>query len=136
MSILDLYGGSTRPNLDFGKNLWWQNGLNLKMNNLAQKPPLAPKLPTDPSINLSPMATPFTSAMSGTQTGTLQPYINHLTQQGSDALYGGLLNYQPQSMQAGDAGGVPQNSSAPQFNLPVEQNGLLGGFGKRSWMGG
>jgi hypothetical protein len=78
---------------------------------------------------------PFGSAMSGTKKGTLQEYINRMTQQGSNALYGGLLNYQPQSMMAGNAGGTPQPSQVPQFNLPSAiPQGLLSGFGNRSWM--
>lgn len=84
---------------------------------------------------------PFGTAMSGTMKGTLQPFINRNTQQASNALYGGLLGYQPQSMVAGDAGGTPQNSMVPQWSMPSAiqqgQAGLLGGqFGNRSWMGG
>jgi hypothetical protein len=76
---------------------------------------------------------PFGTAMSGTKSGTLQPYINRMTQNADNALNGGLLNYAPQSMVAGDAGGTPVNSTPPQgFNL---QSALLNGeFGKRSWM--
>lgn len=78
---------------------------------------------------------PFSTAMSGNQTGTLQPYINRMIQNASDALYGGLLNYQPTPMVAGNAGGTPINSNVPQFNIP---SGLLNfnGFGNRSWMQG
>jgi hypothetical protein len=90
---------------------------------------------------------PFGTAMSGTQKGTLQPFINRNTQQSSNALYGGLLGYQPQSMIAGDAGGTPQNSAVPNWRMPSAipqpnqaQIGLLGPnqpmFGNRSWMGG
>lgn len=90
---------------------------------------------------------PFGTAMSGTQSGTLQPFINRNTQQASNALYGGLLGYQPQSVIAGDAGGTPQNSAVPNWKLPSAiptpnqaQMGLLGPnqpmFGNRSWMGG
>lgn len=84
---------------------------------------------------------PFGTAMSGTKSGTLQPYVNRMTQNASNALYGGLLGYSPQSMVAGDAGGTPVNSTAPQFNIPsaLSQygNGLnFTGFGNRSWMGG
>lgn len=83
---------------------------------------------------------PFGTAMSGTKSGTLQPYVNRMTQNASNALYGGLLGYSPQSMVAGDAGGTPVNSTAPQFNIPsaLSQygNGLnFTGFGNRSWMG-
>lgn len=83
---------------------------------------------------------PFGTAMSGTKSGTLQPYVNRMTQNASNALYGGLLGYSPQSMVAGDAGGTPQNSSVPQFNLPsaIPQTGQglnFTGFGNRSWMG-
>lgn len=84
---------------------------------------------------------PFGTASSGGQSGTLQPYVNRMTQNASNALYGGLLGYSPQSMVAGDAGGTPQNSTVPQFNIPsaLSQfgNGLnFTGFGNRSWMGG
>jgi hypothetical protein len=76
---------------------------------------------------------PFGTAMSGGVSGTLQPYVNRMTQNADNALNGGLLNYSPQSMEAGDAGGTPVNSTPPQgFNL---QSALLNGeFGKRSWM--
>jgi hypothetical protein len=75
----------------------------------------------------------FSSAMSGGKSGTLQPYVNRMTQDANKALYGGLLNYQPSPIVAGDAGGVPVNSTPPQgFNL---QSALLNSeFGKRSWM--
>ncbi len=90
------------------------------------------------AFNAMPQGNPFTSAMSGTQSGTLQPYINRQTQQASNALYGGLLNYQPQQMQAGNAGGQATPSQVPQgFNLPsaIPQGLLSGGqFGNRSWM--
>jgi hypothetical protein len=100
-------------------------------------------------------ANPFTTASSGGVQGTLQPYINRMTQNASNALYGGLLGYRPQSMIAGNAGGTPQNSRVPQWMLPSAiptpnqgQIGLLGPqannyqsldqqqpvFGKRSWM--
>jgi len=81
-------------------------------------------------------ADPFGTAMSGTQSGTLQPYINRMSQNASNALYGGLLNYTPQNVVAGDAGGTPVNGQAPTgFNIP---SGLLNfnGFGNRSWMQG
>jgi len=83
---------------------------------------------------------PFGTAMSGTQKGTLQPYVNRMTQNASNALYGGLLGYSPQSIVAGDAGGTPVNSTPPQFNLPsaIPQTGQglnFTGFGNRSWMG-
>jgi len=79
---------------------------------------------------------PFGTAMSGTKSGTLQPYINRMTQNASNALYGGLLGYQPQSLIAGDAGGTPQNSTVPQFNMPsaLGQGLNFTGFGNRSWM--
>lgn len=76
---------------------------------------------------------PFSTAMSGMKAGTLQPYVNRMTQNANNALYGGLLDYKPQPIVAGDAGGTPVNSTPPQgFNL---QSALLNGeFGKRSWM--
>jgi hypothetical protein len=76
---------------------------------------------------------PFGTAMSGMMKGTLQPYVNRMTQDANKALYGGLLDYQSSPIIAGDAGGTPINSTPPQgFNL---QSALLNGeFGKRSWM--
>jgi hypothetical protein len=83
---------------------------------------------------------PFSTAMSGTKSGTLQPFINRNTQLANNALYGGLLGYQPQQLKAGDAGGTPISPTPPQFNIPsaIPQGpqGLLGSFGKRAWMEG
>lgn len=92
--------------------------------------------PKASQTNNGMFSNPFSTAMSGTQTGTLQPYVNRMTQNASNALYGGLLNYSPQSLIAGDAGGTPQNSTAPQFNLPsaIGQGLNFTGFGNRSWM--
>ena len=93
-----------------------------------------PRTPTIPYNLPEVFRDPFGTAMSGNQTGTLQPYVNRMNQNASDALYGGLLNYQPQSMIAGNAGGTPQNSSVPQgFNIPNELLNFKG-FGNRSWM--
>lgn len=83
---------------------------------------------------------PFGTAMSGTKSGTLQPYVNRMTQNANRALYGGLLGYRPQSIVTGDAGGAPVNSTPPQFNMqsaiPQQGQGLnFTGFGNRSWMG-
>jgi hypothetical protein len=69
--------------------------------------------------------------MSGNQKGTLQPYINRMTSNANNALYAGLLGYQPQQLIAGDAGGTPVHPQAPQFSLPP---GLLSGMGQRHWM--
>jgi hypothetical protein len=92
---------------------------------------------------------PFGTAMSGTKSGTLQPFINRNTQLANNALYGGLLGYQPQQLMAGDAGGTPVNPTPPQWKLPSAiptanqaQVGLLGPqaqtdkpiFGNRAWM--
>lgn len=95
---------------------------------------LAPAATTPSVPNKGLLSNPFTSAMSGTQSGTLQPYLNKLTQQSSDALNGGLLNYLPQSMTAPSAGGTPINSQVPSFNIPSALAGFSG-FGNRSWMG-
>ena len=104
------------------------------------------KIKTTPPINPIQQSSgmyqnPFSTAMSGTQSGTLQPYVNRMTQNANNALYGGLLGYKPQSIVAGDAGGTPVNSTPPQFNIPSALqgygNGLnFTGFGNRSWMGG
>jgi hypothetical protein len=82
---------------------------------------------------------PFGTAMSGNQTGTLQPYVNRMTQNASNALYSGLLNYQPQPMISGGAGGQNISTQVPQvFNIPSALQGMMGGqglnFGNRSWM--
>jgi len=74
---------------------------------------------------------PFSAAMSGNQKGTLQPYINRMTGNANNALYAGLLGYQPQQLIAGNAGGTPEHPQAPQFSLPP---GLLSGMGQRHWM--
>ncbi len=104
-----------------------------------------------PAYNYASLTNPFQSASSGGVGGTLQPYINRMTGNASNALYGGLLGYNPQSLVAGDAGGTPQNGQAPQWHLPSAittpnqgQIGLLGAqanpqqqmgmFGNRSWM--
>jgi len=106
---------------------------------------------TSSNTNNGNLNNPFASASSGGVRGTLQPYINRMTQNASNALYGGLLGYSPQSMVAGNAGGTPQNSQVPQWRLPSAiptpnqgQIGLLGAqanpqqqmgvFGNRSWM--
>lgn len=92
-----------------------------------------PQQPVMPQYPFNPLNNPFVSASSGGVSGTLQPYVNRMTQNANNALYGGLLNYQPQSIIAGNAGGTPVNSTPPQgFNL---QSALLNNnFGNRSWM--
>jgi len=95
--------------------------------------------PVTTPVNNAMFSNPFGTAMSGTQTGTLQPYVNRMTQNASNALYGGLLGYSPQSLIAGDAGGTPVNSTAPQWNLPSAIGGTGQGlnftnFGNRAWM--
>jgi len=91
--------------------------------------------------NMGMYSDPFGTAMSGNQTGTLQPYINRMTQMGSNALYGGLLGYSPQSMISGSAGGDNIATQVPQgFNIQSALQNYMGGqglnFGNRSWMGG
>lgn len=112
--------------------------------------PAPAPVPQD-NYNTSIFADPFSTAMSGNQKFSLQPYVNRMTQNASNALYGGLLGYQPQSMVAGNAGGTPVNSKVPKWNLPSAiptpnqgQVGLIGSkanqqqqmgiFGNRSWM--
>jgi len=114
----------------------WGLGSGISQSNDTQN-----QLPTPTSYATSMFSNPFSTAMSGTQSGTLQPYVNRNTQLSSNALYGGLLGYSPQSQVAGDAGGTPQNSTVPQFNLPsaipTTGQGLnFTGFGNRSWMKG
>jgi hypothetical protein len=96
---------------------------------------------------------PFGTAMSGGVSGTLQPFVNRNTQMANNALYGGLLGYQPQQLKSGDAGGTPVDPTPPQWRLPSAipnanqaQVGLLGPqaenynnpqpgiFGNRAWM--
>lgn len=74
------------------------------------------------------MQNPFTSAMSGTQNGTLQDYINRMMMQANQAQGGGLLGFNPQQYQAGNAGGQPTMGMLPQTQMP------LSSFGQRSWM--
>ena len=121
-----------------------------KLFNIGPQSSATPPQPTQQGASM--YQDPFGTAMSGTQKGTLQPFINRNTQLSSNALYGGLLGYQPQSMVAGNAGGTPVNSQVPQWRLPSAiptpnqgQIGLLGPqanpqqqmgiFGNRSWMG-
>jgi hypothetical protein len=56
--------------------------------------------------------------------GQVQNQVNRLTGQARDALYGGILGYQPQSLVSG--GDKPQTFAAPQggFRFPF---GLLNG---------
>ena len=82
--------------------------------------------------NNAGITNPFSPTMSGTQAGTLQPYINQQTQKASDALNGGLLG-QPMPMQSGNAGGMPMTASQPQFDLPCALANFKG-FGNRAWM--
>jgi len=101
--------------------------------------PTAQPPPPQQPLNNGMFGDPFGTAMSGGQSGTLQPYVNRMTQNASNALYGGLLNYKPQSMIAGNAGGTPVNPQAPQgFNIPSALQGMQNGqglnFGNRSWM--
>jgi hypothetical protein len=112
----------------------WSGGYNSGYTN-----PIAAPMQMEPQQQSSGMyQDPFGTAMSGTQKGTLQPFINRNTLMANNALYGGLLGYQPQQLKAGDAGGNPVSPTPPQFNIPSAipqgQQGLLGGFGKRAWM--
>lgn len=121
-------------------NLAWQQLISTN-SPFAPKPIGAPTASSNTTniSNTRMFGDPFGTAMSGGQSGTLQPYVNRMTQNASNALYGGLLNYQPQSMIAGNAGGTPQNSTVPQgFNIPSALQSMMGGqglnFGNRSWM--
>lgn len=75
-------------------------------------------------------ANPFTTAMSGTQSNTLQDYINRMTSMANQSQGGGLINFQPQQYQAGQAGGNPLLGNMPQVQNPLSSFG----FGQRSWM--
>lgn len=82
----------------------------------------------------TPQAQPQSSSQ---KVPSLQPYINRMTQQASDALYGGLLGYQTQPMQSGQAGGQTIQTNIPQWGLPSSMPKEGGfGFGNRSWMKG
>jgi hypothetical protein len=133
----------------------WQNLLNNPLSKSFSTPIGPPTGQNQQLQGANVFSDPFGTASSGGKQGTLQPYINRMNQNASNALYGGLLGYSPQSMIAGNAGGTPQNSKVPQWNLPSAiptpnqgQTGLLGPqannyqsidmqqpiFGKRSWM--
>jgi hypothetical protein len=122
---------------------------------LYQPVPVATQAPVaqaqaENDYSSSIFADPFSTAMSGNEKFSLQPYINRMTQNASNALYGGFLNYKPQSMVAGNAGGTPINSTVPNWHLPSAiptpnqgQVGLIGSqanqqpqgiFGNRAWM--
>jgi hypothetical protein len=142
---LQAYGGNT-----LGFTLPQQMGLY----GSAPKPAAMPASQNMPNTPFSGMfADPFSTAMSGNKSGTLQPFINRNTNLANNALYGGLLGYQPQQLMAGDAGGTPVNPTPPQWKLPSAipnpnqaQVGLLGPqggnynqqekpiFGNRAWM--
>jgi hypothetical protein len=120
--------------------------------NYGYSPPMPAPQPMMPQSS-GMFKDPFGTAMSGTQKGTLQPFINRNTQMANSALYGGLLGYQPQQLKSGDAGGTPVDPTPPQWRLPSAipnanqaQVGLLGPqaanynnpqpgiFGNRAWM--
>lgn len=115
--------------------------------------PPAPAAAPAPQQGNGMFSDPFGTAMSGTKSGTLQPFVNRNTGMANNALYGGLLGYQPQKLMSGDAGGTPMSPDAPQWKLPSAipnpnqaQVGLLGPqaanynmqeppiFGNRAWM--
>lgn len=63
------------------------------------------------------------------QTQSIQPYLNRLTQQANNALYGGLLGYN-QNLPMMSGGQNPQTFAAPQGNFRdafAGMQGLLGG---------
>ncbi len=128
-----MFGGFGQSQLQFSNPAF--SGTFGKMRGYTNS---EPQRNTTPSydFNGSMFQNPFGTAMSGTKSGTLQPYVNRMTQNASNALYGGLLGYQPQSLIAGDAGGTQQNSTVPQFNMPsaLGQGLNFTGFGNRSWM--
>lgn len=72
---------------------------------------------------------PFGTAMSGNQANTLQPYLNKQNQNAYNSLYGGLLNYQPQDMKAGNATGGATTATGAQMQMPNQMQGLLAGAG-------
>jgi hypothetical protein len=148
MTILEklkLNGGNL-----LGFNLPNQMGL---YGSTAQRAPLPAFTPTQQPDNTGMFGDPFGTAMSGNKSGTLQPFVNRNTQMANNALYGGLLGYQPQQLKTGDAGGTPVDPTPPQWRLPSAipnanqaQVGLLGPqaenynkpqpgiFGNRAWM--
>lgn len=108
----------------------WPTGNEANAAQAAQLKQLQQQIATLQALqtpNQNASLTPFTGASSGGVTGTLQPYINRQTQQASNALNGGLLNMQPQSMLSGNAGGQTIATQVPQ------QNSLLN-FANRPWM--
>jgi len=131
----NLYSGNL-PSISLGQNNW--NNLPQSSVDFFVKSGLLKQLGMPPTSQQTPQGPafggdPFSSAMSGNQKGTLQPYINRMTGNANSALYGGLLGYQPQQLIAGNAGGTPVNPQAPQnFSLPP---GLLNAnMGNRHWM--
>jgi hypothetical protein len=115
---------AANPQVDYSKNVGYINPISAPTQQAS-----APQYQ-----NTGMNGNPFSTATSGGVSGTLQPYVNRMTQNANNALYGGLLNYQPQPIVAGDAGGTPVNSTPPKgFSL---EGGLLNGanFGNRSWM--
>lgn len=139
---LQLYsgGGAVNPGSQYVPGYGWAMPLT---------PPAASN--SNNNSNTGNGNNPFASASSGGVSGTLQPYVNRMTQNANQALYGGLLGYQPSQLVAGNAGGTPVSPNTPQWRLPSAiptpnqgQVGLLGAqanpqqqmgvFGNRSWM--
>lgn len=77
---------------------YYQN--TMKTMQVQPKPVAAPK-----PAGVSMFGNPFSTAMSGTQKGTLQPWINSQVQQANGALNGGLLGFNSPMLMAGNAGG-------------------------------
>jgi len=117
----------------------WVNG-RLMADDVAQSYLQQHAAPATPAAGMPSTAipsffkNPFATAMSGTQQGTLQPYINSMTNNAYQALYGGLLGGGNPAMQSGNAGGQAMSFQAPQLNLPSLLSNFQG-FGNRSWMG-
>lgn len=124
----------------------------VRIPNVGYGTPISPPPNQGASGNNIPQVgnNPFASASSGGVSGTLQPFVNRNTSLANNALYGGLLGYQPQQLMAGNAGGTPVSPQPPQWHLPSAiptpnqgQVGLLGNlsnipaqgiFNRRSWM--
>jgi hypothetical protein len=94
-------------------------GMGLRLGNSTQRPPVAQTAPTnDPELLKK-----------------LQEQYGRLTGQASNALYGGILGYNPQPMMA--EGG--QSFAAPQGNLQspfANMQGILGQSTRPQFAGG
>ena len=115
-------------------NVWTSNGQTqqTQQQNVLPIPELSQNW-TNPLLTASAgsLADGTSNNMGGL---ALQDFLNRNNQNATNALYGGLMNYQPQSMKVGSANADYAYNSTPPTSDPQGLLGLLSqGFGNRSW---